>query len=318
MKKMTLAAAVSLGLALGASQVQADSLLFPYYQSGGGAYTFLSLNTIPGSDVHYIWNYDDLTTDPVECQHYDRRGTLTTFDLMQQTVGLPANTGVDLPALFGDASVPQYLPLPSSRGFMIVSNTVPGTVTPWPESTFFGQAIVADLVNGAVTGYKGLNNPMLADLNPANGIPDGLEPGNWNSIFTSKFLFNMTWYPTNVVTTSWWVLVTGIGMDNPANWTGEVTLTDLLGGVFDRDEQFLSGILPRRIVCEDNIYRKDFMTAPQILASDDGGIAWEFTSNRLNGATGALMVKLEQGVGLAAGVGLSITPLENSWPNLPY
>jgi hypothetical protein len=296
MKKKTLAAAMSLGMALGASQVQADSLLFPFYQTGGGVYTFLMLHTDLNSTLHYIWNYDDLTTPVQECQHEDAFGTITSWDVIQQTVADPSLSGLDLQTAFGDLSAPAYSLVSPAQGFMMVSDQTGA------ESTIRGQAIIYDTTNNLLTAYKGLNNPG----SPLIGI--------WNSIFTSHNSFDMTWYPTAIVDTSWYVLVTGVGMDNIFNWTGEVTLFDVFGFVWDRDENPRSGNILKDIICHEVIDRSDIMTAAQLTHSANGGYVWEGVApNFLTGATGALFTKIEH----SGGIGTAHS-LENAFPNLPY
>jgi hypothetical protein len=296
MKKKTLAAAMSLGMAFGAAQVQADSLLFPFYQTGNGVWTFLTLHTDLASVTHYIWNYDDLTTPATECIHEDAFGLMTPLDLVQQTVAHPSLSGLDLPAAFGDASVANYSLVSPAEGFMMISDQIP------VESTIRGQAIVFDSNNNLLSAYKGLNNPASTNI------------GTWNSIFTSKSSFDMTWYPINVVTTSWYVLVTGINMDNIFNWAGQATLFNVFGFVFDRDENPRSGNVLKTITCHEVIDRTDIMTAAQLTHSVNGGYVWEGVApNLVTGATGALMTKIES----APGIGTTQS-LENAFPNLPY
>jgi len=295
MKKKTLAAAMSLGMALGAAQVHADSLLFPFYQTGAGAWTFLSLATDSAVTTHYIWNYDDLTTPVVECQHEDAFGAMTAWDIIQQTVAHPSLSGLDLPLAFGDASVANYSLVSPAQGFMMVSDQTAF------ESSIQGQAIVYDTGNNLLSALKGLNNPASVNI------------GTWNSIFTSHNSFDMTWYPAAIVDTSWYVLVTGTNMDVVTNWAGTVNLFQILGFVFDRDENPRSGNLPHNVVCHDTIVRSDIMTAAQVTHSNGGGWVWEAANPVSGNATGALMVKIES----AAGIGAAHS-LERAFPNLPY
>jgi len=295
MKKKTLAAAMSLGMALGAAQVQADSLLFPFYQTGNGAWTFLTLATDSPAALHYVWNYDDLTTAVRECQHEDAFGTMTAWDLAHQTVAHPSLSGLDLPAAFGDNSVVNYSLVSPAQGFMMVSDQVPF------ESSINGQAIVFDSGNNLLSALKGLNNPGSTAI------------GTWNSIFTSHNAFDMTWYPAAIVDTSWYVLVTGTNMDVVTNWQGQVQLFQILGLVFDQDENPRSGNVPLNITCHRTIHRSDIMTAAQVTHSNGGGWVWEAVNPVAGNATGALMVKIESAVGIGAA-----QSLENAFPNIPY
>jgi len=321
MKKKTLAAAIGLGMALSTVQVQAESLLFPYYQSGGGVWTLLTLHTDFGGtgavpNLHYIWNYDLLSTGPTECIHEDAYGHSTPVDLIQQTVVDPSvNGGLDLPALFGDASTAAYSLVGGVQGFMIVDDQT------LAENTMRGQAIVADTVNNFYYAYKGRNNPSTLDTD-ASGFADGTEPGFWNHIFTSHLAWELTWYPVNVVNTAWYVIVTGTGMDFPptGQWLGTVGVGLWTGFVWDRDEDPRSGFVPTSVTCHRVLTRPDFMTAAQIAHTNNGGYAPLATlpfpavvQGLPNLGTGTIVTKIESITGLGGWLSE-----ENAFPNLPY
>jgi hypothetical protein len=317
MKKKILAAAIGATLATGATISQADALLFPYYQVGNGVFSFLALANVlnEDSDVHYIWNLDDLNTpDVVECRHADITGDLTAWDISQQTVNSPTSPGgIDLPLLFGDASGVRYLPTSPSRGFVIVSNWDEDQydVVPQPESTLAGQMIVVDSTTNLITAYRGMNHP------------GSLDEGNFASIFTSHPSYDLTWYPVNVVTPVWYTLVTGVNMDNSANWAGSGTLSNGFENVYDRDEVPFSGNVNYRVTCQDFITPFDLMTPEQVDHAQGGGYMWSvfgpannnFNTTRPIDATGVLMTKIETSPALG---GVATSSLENPWPNLPF
>lgn len=266
-KLKTLSAAVGLVMGTAAINANADALLFPYFQSGNGAYTFLSLRSGAGSigatdsfssnTLHYVWNYNDPTFG--ECTHYDAFGSMSLFDVIQQTVVSPSSPGgVDLDAAFNDASFPAYLnATTTTRGFLTVQD---GSF----EAGFSGQAIVVDAIAGTISAYKGLND-----------ITNTYE-GDFSSIFTSALSHDLTWYPTARVNTSWFALVTGrpvsiaygdtadnnvAGMANPSGWRGVRAFSNGFGGVFDRDEGFYSFNRPFNVTCYRVIDRAEFMNA---------------------------------------------------------
>lgn len=358
-KLKTLSAAVGLVMGTAAINANADALLFPYFQSGNGAYTFLSLHSDagqgapsnPGDPVaagvdpfttnrlHYVWNYNDPTFG--ECTHYDAFGSMSQFDVIQQTVVSPSSPGgVDLDAAFNDASFPAYLnATTTTRGFLTVSdNYMSGYVT-GNEAGFRGQAIVVDAIAGTVSAYKGLND-----------ITNTYE-GDFSSIFTSALSHDLTWYPTARVNTSWFALVTGrpvttaapyadpvdlnpAGMANPSGWRGVRAFRNGFGGVFDRDEGFYSFNRPFNVTCYRVIDRAEFMNASQLIATAEGGYNWLINAavnsdldaaddglqgdgnTDVSGATGAILVKIESTTALG-GTRTAIS-WENAYPNLPY
>ncbi len=328
MKKKLIAVAVSVALSAGAIITQAESLLFPYFQSGNGVWSFLELANVNGgypvAEIHYIWNRDFLDTPEVECEHDDLSGSMTKWDLSHQTVVRPAESGFDLPLDFGDTeSMVGYTIDSPMRGFIIVSNREyadsNGNGIPNEElgdSTLNGQMIVADTNTGLISAYRGMNNP--AQFNFAN-------QGNWDNLLTAHTTYDLTWYPSSVVDTQWYTLVTGINMDNPNNWAGSGTISNGLSAVYDRDENPRSGNKNLNITCHKFITRDDLMTGAQKTWSDNGGYMWAvFAVARNNFSTvagdpqdsrGLLMTKIETTAELG---GVATSTMENAWPNLPY
>lgn len=305
MKVLSLAMSGALGLSV-AGAAKADALLFPYFQQGAGVFTFLSLQSFAGSfgdfssnTLLYTFNYDDPVSG--QCTHFDNLGSASLADLVQQTVvapGLPG--GLNLPAAFGDASNPNYLTVSNTRGFLTVQDQA-------GEFAFFGQAIILSILDGTVAAYKGLNNPFSTSQD------------NFSSIFTSQVFHMMSWYPTSAVDTRWFTLITGTGMNSPFGWSGERAFFNAFGGVFDRDENFLSGLRPLNIECYETITRNDFMNAAQQAGTVSGGLNLMVNLPIAgNPATGALMVKIESKVTPAIAGSATAISMENAFPNLPY
>lgn len=285
-------------------EAKAEALLFPYYKTdaASGIYSFVSIvDTFGDATLHYIWNYDDLSTAAKECIHEDANGVSTSFDLLQHTVDSPALSGINLDTIFGDASTPAYSLVSPAEGFLIVESS------PSVEGDFYGQMIVVSASEGVLTAYKGLNNPA------------SVAPGTWSDATVSKTSFMMSNYPASAVDTSWFVLVTGVGMDNALGWAGKVTLNNGFTNVWDRDEHPRSGSVPKSVTCSAVITRNDIMSAAQVSQSDNGGIWWEtVTPDPIapGGATGALMMKIESTSAL--GSPMTAISAENSFPNFPY
>lgn len=321
MKKIVASIGAAIALASVAQIAQADSLLFPVYKVGNGVFSFVSLNTIPGApNVHYVWNAktpdaSGAIKNSDACVHEDAFGKLTPFDLIQHTVEAPGMAGgsmLDLQSVFGDTSTPAYSLVAPSLGFLTVTN---GSVA---ESDFFGQMVLVDAVSGVVTAYKGMNNPATS------------AEGTFNSVLTSKTLFNTTWYPTTEagsklgtsgVDTSWYATVTGTGMQSTA-WQGSGTFQNALasGNVYNRDEGIRSGTKPAPLKCFGLLKRADFMTTAQVNHTVNGGISYlRFTPDAAPAGlayTGALLTKVETTTAL--GSRKTMVSSENAFPNLPY
>lgn len=303
MKKTLLAAAIGASMGM-ATVVQADSVLFPYYKSdaASGVISFVTLANVQGagSPIAYTWNFDRLSEAGVQCEHEDAPGALTAWDVVHHTVADPGLSGLDLPnhPAFADGSIPAYsLAAGGTQGFMIVEN-VGG------ESTLAGQMIVVDAATGLVTAYRGMNNP------------GSISGGTWNSIFTSHPSYDLTWYPDAVVSTQWFTLVTGVGMNAIAGWTGAGTLSNGFGLVYDQNENPRSGNVDVAIRCQAILGRADIMTPEQFTHSAAGGYMWAtFAPNPATPGTGILMTKIETTPQLG---GVATTSLDNPWPNLPF
>lgn len=295
-KTLMMLAVIAVMVSFGVQQASADALLFPYFKSGGGAYTFVSLQSTWGGTVTTVYNYDLLSTPATECIHEDHSGSMTAFDLAQFEV----TKQVDLKTLFGDTSTTQNLHLlvPNTQGFFIVDNPAAA------EGDFYGQAAIVDSASGIVTAYKALNNPVST------------VRGTWSDPTVSKTSFIMSNYPDPTVSTSWFVLVTGTGMDALAGWLGQVSLTNGFALVYNRDELWVSGDKPKTITCFGMITRPDIMQAGQVTNSNNGGLWWELTTPVAGGATGALMYKFESTTALG-GTKTVISP-ETAFPNFPY
>lgn len=306
MKKKLLPVAV--GAALGASALsmnaQADALLFPVFIEQPGAVTFLTLRSDAGGDIHYTWSYDpDLNDDIRECIHADATGDMTPFDMVHQTVVLPSlGAGLDLPALFGDASTVRYLNVPNVTGFLIVQDDS-------GEGAFGGQAIIVDSTLGIVTAYKGFNNPIQAPNAASTDV-------DFDSLPVSQASHDFTWYPTNIVNTAWFVLVTGTDMTDLPSWQGQFDLSQGFGGIFDRDENFRSGQQINEIICNELLTLPLVLTGDQLFHAANGGWSWMTQSDYQNNATGALVFKIE--ITTALGPIRTAISSENAFPNFPY
>lgn len=310
MKKKVVSFAVGAALAFSAAQVQSDELLFPYFKTGPGAWTFLSLQSsigglintgnwssgplplipIDGRDftanrVHYVWQYDDVVAG--QCVHNDLFGSMSDFDLLQQTVNTPAFSGLDLPALWSDQSVAAYLDMDATEGFVIVANDD-------PEASFWGQAIIVDVADGTVTAYKGINDILQGG---AGSVP---ATGNFSTLGLTTHLTHMySWYadyttrydvpaanPLGVANTDWFVLATGTNMARTPNWDGRLRVEPVLGIVWNRDEAPNSQVRPFNVQCYDRINRTAFLNGPAQSWTANGGMYWALNRPRITSNNG--------------------------------
>ncbi len=299
MKKKALSLAIGAGLLATSMAASAEPLLFPYFISGSGEYTFITLRADDAAaNLHYVWSYDDPTWG--ECTHFDLSGSMSAADLIQQTVVSPSSPGgVDIEDFYADTNVsnPQYLPLTvGTEGFLQVNHDAAA------EAEFSGQAIVVDVNAGTVSAYRGLNN-----------IASTAE-GDFSSIFVSAMSNDYTWYPTDLVDTSWFVLATGTNMHLGGGWFGELDLYNGFDGIYDRDERFASGSIVNNVVCYRTLTLADMLTTAQMVHAQNGGWMWKVNVPVSGGATGALVYKFE--TTNALGTSKTAISEENPFPNI--
>ncbi len=288
LRKAALSIAMGGVLCLPVTQAQADSLLAPWVVSdpAQGIETILSLK-FEGegfidsdfgstSAVHYYW-----FRAPVggTCSETNTRGTVSSWDMVWQTVGGLAQ--LKLP--FRDQSEPQFIPAPTPAGFVILDDE--GNQN---EGNFSGFAYVVDLNRGDVIDYKLLNNPRST------------RSGDFAAL--AKIVVDFSWQPTFVVPdTQWLVLAVGPAMTNQGGWNGSVLITQdgfaqqPFGefGVYDNDERVWSGAADKGVGCQAIITRSDLMTDDQEIATVDGGWTRKAIQPTNSNTTGALVYKIE-------------------------
>jgi hypothetical protein len=225
---------VALALSVGVPQAKADSLLFPFFASGGGAFTFFSVQTWSANNgvlggvpipvnAHAVYNYVNLTyptagtytIDGSACNHRDVPADTTPQDLMQWEATKLVDSS--LPPLSQTHSHPPYLtgtvsPGAGVVGFMIYDDEQGNVPNNSIEATLPGDAAIIDLNTGLVAGYKALNNflPTAASAAAGPGVPGvpacaaapSTNPGNWSfctsSLATSLHpTAKLTWMMSN-------------------------------------------------------------------------------------------------------------------------
>ncbi len=288
LRKAALSIAMGGVLCLPVTQAQADSLLAPWVVSdpAQGIETILSLK-FEGegfidsdfgstSAVHYYW-----FRAPVggTCSETNTRGTVSSWDMVWQTVGGLAPLALP----FGDQSGPQFIPAPISSGFMILDDEGSGN-----EGNFSGFAYVVDLTRGDVLDFKLLNNPRSTLSGDFAALGKRYVDFSWQHTFAAP-------------NTSWLVLAVGPAMTNQGGWNGSVLITQdgfaqqPFGGfgVYDNDERVWSGAAARDVGCQAIITRSDIMTDDQEIATADGGWTRKAIQPTNPNTTGALVYKIE-------------------------
>jgi len=301
-QKTLIAASVGIVMLSAAGTASANSLLFPYFTTTTGAQSVLSLSmgtttTNAAESLHYVYNYGP------SCIHFDAVGKMTPNDLLQHSVASTAAGGFGK-AVAADASTPVYFPLPNMQGFLVVSNTTTAS------QQISGDMAIIDPTTGLSISYAGItgNNPNTTAGNGEGDFSNiyyggaTVNPALPNPIAqrTDALNFNLSFYSSSIVTTSWYAVVAGNmgpAITAGANWLGQVTLTNN-GGVYNNDESLLSGTVTKTIVCAGTVLPTDLMTAAQVAAVGPNGGLIHATGNPVTTAgtslaSGLIMSKIQ-------------------------
>jgi len=279
-QKTLIAAAAGVALMSAVGTASANSLLFPYFTTESGNVSILTLATnngatAGGETLHYVYNYGS------GCTHYDGNGRMTNNDLMQHTIASAAAGGFGK-VVAADTSTPFYFPL-KDYGFLTV------TTKTGAAAKISGDMVVSNPTVGIVTSYPGIDNGIV-NTTAAN-------EGNFNNI--TDTLFNLSFYPTSLVTTSWYGVVVGdmnAAIVGNRNWAGASTLSNN-GLVYDNDEAQFSGVKTKAITCAGTILPSDLMTtAQQAAVGTNGGLIHATAANTASltdPSTGIVMTKIQ-------------------------
>jgi len=226
-----------------------DSILFPYFSSGGRDLTFIQVindsSVTPSSGVGTLWYVYVYNTDVEACQHYDDKGTTTNKDILLYEVTNSAGIAGQL--LPGDTtSTSPVLTVKPAWGFLIVTQDAPTTST-FPddtEGTLWGQAYVANINSGTIYAYNAINDP------DENTIDGGLGAFYQNAADEH----NLSFLPETYASTVWYFFpVNGSPLFESGNqfldtW---ITIGDDEGGVYNNNESLKSGTKYLPVGCWD-------------------------------------------------------------------
>jgi hypothetical protein len=285
-----------------------SGLLFPFITTEVGKFTFITINNdgagapfgTPGAligSLHFTY-----ATKPVPilnrtgCLHFDGDAFTTDVDMMIFEVNKKVTAPGGKAALFEPGagapttSVPLTLPSADRVGFLIVEQNIPGS-----GAYLFGTAAVIDAAAGLAFSYSTNTFTAFPAANPNFTAIDGgrynggIAPGPTTVGFSG--FKNVAWYPTSVVTTSWYILPLSTRSVMSPGGGGGIrlglrTATDHLPapnleGAYDLDERFFSGGRRTNVRCFGVINRTDIL-GPDVDISTAGG---GFTFLAANGAT---------------------------------
>jgi hypothetical protein len=267
---------------VGMSAANANTLLFPYFATQGGASSYLLLRSngnilqstpavvnagqpgqrvTAGGNLHYVWNIFQQNGTNLTCQHNDAFGWMSKNDVIMQELSGP---------VFADNSLPAYLPLvPTGNsptftkgvaGFLTVADVttanVAGTTTLGTNgatTTLQGQMAVFDPAMGTYYTYEGIAGNVGGTVSTAEA--------DFSNITATSF--GLAWYPQSTVQTAYYAMVAG-NMSNAivgqSNWAGAAS--GLAAAPYNNDEnQPYSGTVPWQVSCASATSLQGLMTA---------------------------------------------------------
>jgi hypothetical protein len=287
-KKTLVAVAAGAALLTGVTNSSANSLLFPYFTTANGAQSALAIYsnrvTPTGETLHYVYNYGP------DCTHFDGNGKVTANDVLQHSVAAPGAGGYGK-AVGSDTSTPFYLPVANTYGFLTVTNkntvVVSVALGGAVDAAISGDMAIVDPNTGLVTSYAGMSNGLDTSI-PAN-------EGNFGWLYQT---YNLGFYPTNLVDTSWYGVVVGNmngAITGNRNWTATALVSN--GGVvYDNEEHPFSGNVAKKLTCAGNIALSDLMTTAQMNSvSATGGLIHAVVTPGagVDNATGVILTKIQ-------------------------
>lgn len=229
-----------------------DSILFPYFSSGGGDMTFIQIvngdftredNTLQDK-LHYTYVYN--TVDEI-CVHVDENGNTSRNDiLLYEVKGAYAGQLLTGPPADTTSTSPILTAVKASTGYLIVDQTG-GNIdsAASDEPSIWGQAFVVNVDNGTVFAYNAINDP------DENSVAGGLNEFYDNSTDTHVLSFMPIGYAD---TTYYFFPVesgTDLSIDGNQFLDTYITIGDDAGGVFNNNESLKSGMPYLPIGCWD-------------------------------------------------------------------
>ena len=278
-QKTLIAAATGVVMLSAAGTASANSLLFPYFTTATGAQSVLTLTntgTVAANQtVHYVYNYGS------GCTHYDASGSLTANDTLSHSIADKNTAGGFGVAVSGDTSKAVYFPSKDTTGFLVVSAK---SVSAGNADALRGHMVIVDPTTGLSVAYPGIDNALDTSVAANEGNFAGITDKN----------FPLAWYPSSMVTTSWYSVVAGDMsgvIASGSNWTGAATFSNQ-GIVYDNEETAYSGTVTKSITCLGTIAPTDLMTGAQkdVIGTAKGGLIKTSVAT----TSGVVMMKMQK------------------------
>ncbi len=290
-QKTLIAVAAGAALMSVVGTASANSLLFPYFTTATGAQSVISLSNTgaaPATEViHYVYNYG------TACTHFDANGSLTANDILSHSIAATTAGGFGK-VVSSDTSTPVYFPLAGQEGFLVVSSRTTAAV-----DALRGSMAIVDPASGLVVSYAGIDNALASN---------GVNEGNFAAI--TDLSFPLTSLPSGVVTTSWYGVVVGdmnAAIAGGLGWGGAVTMGNIGTGVWNNDENLVSGVSSKTLRCAGPIVATDLMNSAQAAAVGTNGslvkttsVSIAATAPAVGTSTGLVLMKMQT---VAAAVG---------------
>jgi len=282
-----------------------QGLLFPFITTETGKLTFITIKNDgsgafggppPNAVLHFTYAMKPVPIlNRTACLRFDGDAGTTDVDMMifevsRKVVGPGGTTVLFEPGVSAPTtSLPVAFPSANHVGFLIVE------ITNRVASAFlFGTATVVDMASGLAFSYS--TNFFTSSVSPNpdfsaidGGRYSGGAPVGPGGVGFSGFKA-ASWYPTSMVTTSWFVLPLGDRSTMAPPGLGGIrlglrTATDHVPrnaqGAYDLDERFFSGGKSVSVRCFGLITRSDFLQAAADVSTAGGG----FTFLASNGST---------------------------------
>ena len=322
LKKARVASAVTLATAaMAAGTVQADSLLAPLILNDTNTTTYLSLRTgqiiAPVNGLHYTWLQKNSTLNGTnntqialgdmnrKCIPVNSFGKATPLDMVYQTT--KGNANFMTPPIAPDFSMGSGFPWAPGfdyAGMLVIDIDAALGIE---EGNFLGFAYVVDTANNFLLDYKLLNNHLST------------KSGDFSAGFISKKSIDFSWLPDTFADTYWYTAVVSDDMTKGPEQAGVYDATvniqsqprvELDGtanqespqaiqggiGVYNNDEDYLSGARDKRVTCVAYYQRDAFILPSQFGFTANGG--WTRRAiqpvDTVIDATGAITYKMER------------------------
>jgi len=293
MKKYSIAIALALFAGVvSMPKAQADYVLVPEFETSGSWVTFVTVvdsyaNT---SGLHWMYRADDTLTPTNECAHRDGTSTTTPNDMFTANIATGAVLGADTTstALGIGAGQRGFLTLYNFVGTYngnFVGPGVPPTYMDAPENTLYAEDAMLNLATNQTDIFRAQNDPVEA-------FEGGTDTIGYGSFFSIAILGlpgaavppMVVWNNTAAVSTKWDILVghvsastapSGAGVPGPGNMTAIVTLSPvtggLLGGFYDINETFISGLNEIPVDCFGEFVLADLVSPLNLSSAAAGG-----------------------------------------------